>query len=73
MTEDAKVLIVDDNQGIRTALATLFDVHGIPALTMSTPDEALEAILLKTPQVAKRAFASFTTSISGILICQCSS
>ncbi len=44
MGEDAKVLIVDDNQGIRTALSTLFDVHGIPALSMSTPDAALEAI-----------------------------
>lgn len=44
MGEDAKVLIVDDNQGIRTALSTLFDVHGIPALSMSTPEAALEAI-----------------------------
>lgn len=44
MGEDAKVLIVDDNQGIRTALSTLFDVHGIPVLSMSTPEAALEAI-----------------------------
>ncbi len=44
MGENAKVLIVDDNQGIRTALSTLFDVHGIPALALSTPAEALSAI-----------------------------
>lgn len=44
MGEDAKVLIVDDNQGIRTALSTLFDVHGIPCLSMSSPSAALEAI-----------------------------
>ncbi len=45
MSEQAKVLIVDDNQGIRTALSTLFDVHGIPSLSMSTPAAALEAIV----------------------------
>lgn len=44
MGENAKVLIVDDNQGIRTALATLFDVHSIPALALSSPAEALLAI-----------------------------
>lgn len=44
MGEHAKVLIVDDNQGIRTALSTLFDVHDIPALSASTPEEALQAI-----------------------------
>jgi DNA-binding NtrC family response regulator len=44
MSENAKVLIVDDNQGIRTALRTLFDVHSIPALALSSPAEALLAI-----------------------------
>ncbi len=44
MGERAKVLIVDDNQGIRIALSTLFDVHGIPALSMSTPEAAVQAI-----------------------------
>ena len=44
MGENAKVLIVDDNQGIRTALSMLFDVHGIPSLAMSSPEAALEAI-----------------------------
>lgn len=44
MGEEARVLIVDDNPGIRTALSTLFDVHGIPALSVSTPGEALDAI-----------------------------
>lgn len=44
MGEEAKVLIVDDNLGIRTALATLFDVHGVPALSVSTPEAALRAI-----------------------------
>lgn len=44
MGHQAKVLIVDDNHGIRTALSTLFDVHGIACVSMSTPEAALEAI-----------------------------
>lgn len=44
MGEDAKVLIVDDNRGIRTALSMLFEVHGIPTITTSGPEEALSAV-----------------------------
>jgi DNA-binding NtrC family response regulator len=44
MGEEAKVLIVDDNQGIRTALATLFEIHSIPVLTVSTPESALSVV-----------------------------
>lgn len=44
MGESAKVLIVDDNEGIRTALSVLMDVHGIPSLSVSRPEAALQAI-----------------------------
>ncbi len=44
MGETAKVLIVDDNEGIRTALAVLLDVHGIPSLCVSRPETALQAV-----------------------------
>jgi DNA-binding NtrC family response regulator len=36
-----KVLIVDDQPAVRTALETLLEVHGQPALSVGTPDEAL--------------------------------
>lgn len=39
-----KVLIVDDQPAVRTALETLFDVHGLPALSVGTTAEALELI-----------------------------
>ena len=44
MGEPTKVLIVDDNEGIRTALSVLLDVHDIPHLAVSRPTAALEAI-----------------------------
>lgn len=44
MGEAAKVLIVDDNRGIRTALSTLFEIHGMPVVTVGSPERALEAI-----------------------------
>jgi DNA-binding NtrC family response regulator len=39
-----KALIIDDQPAVRTALETLFEVHGLPALSVSTPDEALHLI-----------------------------
>ncbi len=39
-----KVLIVDDQPAVRTALETLFDVHGLPTLSVGTTAEALELI-----------------------------
>jgi DNA-binding NtrC family response regulator len=39
-----KVLIVDDQPAVRTALETLFDVHGIPAVSVQSPDEALDLL-----------------------------
>jgi DNA-binding NtrC family response regulator len=44
-----KVLIIDDQPAVRTALETLFEVHGLPVLSVSTPDEALH--LLATEDV----------------------
>ncbi|MFO0651273.1 MAG: sigma-54 dependent transcriptional regulator [Polyangiales bacterium] len=39
-----KVLIVDDQEAVRTALELLFEVHGIEALTARGPTEALDLI-----------------------------
>jgi DNA-binding NtrC family response regulator len=39
-----KVLIVDDQPAVRTALETLFDVHGLPAVAAGTTAEALDLI-----------------------------
>ncbi|HVZ75497.1 MAG TPA: sigma-54 dependent transcriptional regulator [Polyangia bacterium] len=39
-----KVLIIDDQPAVRMALETLFEVHGMAALSVSTPNEALELL-----------------------------
>jgi DNA-binding NtrC family response regulator len=39
-----KVLIVDDQSAVRTALETLFDVHGLPAISAGTVAQALDLI-----------------------------
>jgi DNA-binding NtrC family response regulator len=39
-----KVLIVDDQPAVRTALETLFEVHDLPALSVGTMAEALDLI-----------------------------
>lgn len=39
-----KVLIIDDQPAVRTALETLFEVHGLPALSTATPQEALHLL-----------------------------
>ena len=39
-----KVLIIDDQPAVRTALETLFEVHELPALSVSTPEEALHLL-----------------------------
>ncbi|HSC86982.1 MAG TPA: sigma-54 dependent transcriptional regulator [Polyangiaceae bacterium] len=44
MVDTAKILVVDDNAGIRTALSLLLDVHGLTALCVANPEEALCAI-----------------------------
>jgi DNA-binding NtrC family response regulator len=44
VTDGAKVLVVDDNSGIRTALTMLLEVHDIPSVAVATPAEALDAI-----------------------------
>src|SRR6478735_11654150 len=44
MADQSKVLIVDDQDAICTALSVLFDVHGIPSRTENTPEGALAAV-----------------------------
>lgn len=44
MGDTAQVLVVDDNQGIRTALSLLLEVHSIPFLCVDTPEAALQAV-----------------------------
>jgi DNA-binding NtrC family response regulator len=39
-----KVLIIDDQPAVRMALETLFEVHGLPAVSVSSPDEALDLL-----------------------------
>jgi DNA-binding NtrC family response regulator len=38
------VLVVDDQASVRTALEVLFDLHSIPVLVASTPEEALALV-----------------------------
>jgi DNA-binding NtrC family response regulator len=39
-----KVLIVDDQPAVRTALETLLEVSGLETMAVSTPDEALNLL-----------------------------
>jgi CheY-like chemotaxis protein len=39
-----KVLIIDDQPAVRTALETLFEVHDLPSISVSSPDEALHLL-----------------------------
>jgi DNA-binding NtrC family response regulator len=39
-----KILIIDDQPAVRTALETLFEVHGLPSVSVSTPAEALHLL-----------------------------
>lgn len=38
------VLIIDDNDGVRTALQVLFSIHDVDAVTASSPQEGLEIL-----------------------------
>lgn len=42
------VLIIDDNEGVRTALEVLFSIHDVEPLTASTPEDGM-AILAERP------------------------
>jgi DNA-binding NtrC family response regulator len=44
-----KVLIIDDQPAVRTALETLFEVHGLPVVSVRSPDEGLN--LLSTEDI----------------------
>ena len=39
-----KVLVIDDQPAVRTALETLLAVHGLEAVSVGTPDEALHLL-----------------------------
>jgi DNA-binding NtrC family response regulator len=39
-----KVLVVDDQASVRTALEVLLDLHGIPVVVASSPDQALDLV-----------------------------
>ena len=39
-----KVLVVDDQPAVRTALETLFELHGLPAISVGVPGEALQLL-----------------------------
>ena len=58
------VLIIDDNDGVRTALEMLFSIHDVQPLTASSPDEGLR-ILQREPVdlvIQDMNFAEDTTS-----------
>lgn len=38
------ILIIDDNEGVRTALSVLFDVHDLPSVTAGSVDEGLQML-----------------------------
>jgi DNA-binding NtrC family response regulator len=42
-----KVLIVDDQEAVRTALRVLFEIHDIQVITTESPDEALDLIAVE--------------------------
>src|SRR5689334_4616267 len=39
-----KVLVIDDQEAVRTALTVLLELHGLECLTASSPEEALAAV-----------------------------
>src|SRR4051812_1351941 len=39
-----KVLIIDDQPAVRVALETLLEVHGVPAVSVASPEEALDLL-----------------------------
>jgi len=39
-----KVLIIDDQPAVRMALETLFEVHGLPAVSVSSPEDGLRLL-----------------------------
>jgi DNA-binding NtrC family response regulator len=39
-----KVLIIDDQPAVRTALETLLEVHGVPTVSVASPEEALDLL-----------------------------
>lgn len=40
----SKVLVVDDQQSVRTAIELLFEVHGLCTIVAASPEEALDAV-----------------------------
>ena len=48
LDKDLKVLIVDDQAGVVTALQVLFDIHGISHISASTPSQALKIAATET-------------------------
>ncbi len=46
--QDLKVLIVDDQAGVVTALQVLLDIHGISHISASTPSQALKVAATET-------------------------
>ncbi len=44
MATTPKILIVDDQSAVRTALEVLFDVHDVPAESVATPSDAIARV-----------------------------
>lgn len=59
------VLIIDDNDAVRTALSMLFEIHDIPCLTASSPQEGLARVSKQEPGVVIQDMNFTENSISG--------
>jgi len=59
-----RVLIIDDNPGVTEALSLLFSLHDIEAVTASSPEAGLEALLRERVDlvIADMNFSADTTS-----------
>jgi DNA-binding NtrC family response regulator len=60
-----KVLLVDDQAAVRTALEVLFDVHGLETLSASSPSEALSLVANEDVGVVVQDMNFSTDNTSG--------
>ena len=60
-----KVLIVDDQGAVRTALEVLFDVHGLETLSARSPSEALSLVANEDVGVVVQDMNFSTDNTSG--------
>ena len=55
MTDSLRVLVVDDQPAVVTALGVLFDLHDIPSIGAASPKEARRIAARATSRTARAA------------------